>query len=417
MRAYPSGLFHTIAIRVTAGAAGVLPPLLTFVMLDRAEYGHAMANYAIALLLLGPMEQFLSQGYLRALLAERVDLTTYQPDGIGLFPVYVFSCVFLVFFLGDWLGLSVLDRRIIPALVCLVSLCRVQERWFIALGLQSAAIIYFYLIPPLGLTILIVCLRPLLHISDFLLVSVAQILVYIGCAAVSFAALSHRGFRPFLPKIPLTLSALQRDISAVKHFVFSGALLSAAEQLPVIFLKAFGLSEAIPAFEIARKISSAPGVAIHAIHIQLGTEIVRKAGSQQPTELSSYVRHFILITVAIAVIYFPLAITLIALGNALYPDIVSKTDFLLAVLVSCSAAVTALSSTAGSVLVALRGDEWWSIGAFLGLAVQIAISILLINLLASLAIGLAVLGQSVVLNGIVIFAAMLLWRKRANLVT
>src|SRR5438045_1372511 len=83
----------SILIRVTAGVAGALPALLALGWLDRAAFGHAMANYAWALLLTGPVLRFIGQGYLRDLITSSSQASTQPPKGSIYIHSYALACV------------------------------------------------------------------------------------------------------------------------------------------------------------------------------------------------------------------------------------------------------------------------------------------------------------------------------------
>ena len=222
-------LMTTVALRIAAGAVGTLPPIIALAILDRAAYGHAVANHALALLLLGPIEQFLGQGYLRSLVAQKEETSDPRPDGSGCVPAYMTICLGFFALLGPTFGLAPVDVAQTAALTIIILVCRVQERWFIAIGQPSTAIVLFYLSPPLALSTLVAGARFLLGLDDFVIVAFSLVLAYGGCALVSFTIQTRMAAVLLVPRIPLTIETWRREVSAAGQFILSGALLSATD--------------------------------------------------------------------------------------------------------------------------------------------------------------------------------------------
>ncbi len=392
-------LLATIALRVMGGVAGAFPPLIALIWLNRAEYGQAMANYALALLLIGPIAQFISQGYLRALLHS--DGPTAQPPGTGTVHAYVVACAVLLA-LGAAVSIwSWTDAALVAAMVAICAVARVQENRLIAAVHQNAAVLLFYVLPPLLHATLILCVHAGGIVDDFWNVAISQIVAYGGCAAASMLLVGGAaGWRVLL--VPLTLARVdwRADFDAARQFLASGAVLSTTENIPIVFLNSFGLSAAIPSFELARKIASVPYVVIHALNMHYMPELVRAARDGAWEQFRTLCARFTFISGGIGTAYIATVLAgLIVLQWV--PVVAQPLDTASFVILLAAAVVTSIGAPAGSALVALNGDTWWMLAAGSSLLVQLAISLLMVGELGAEAIALSILAQAIVLRGIV----------------
>ncbi len=402
----------TVVLRVAAGVAGALPPIIALAILDRAAYGHAMANLALALLLLGPIDQFLIHGYLRSLLARGSGTGGPRPDGADCVPIYVLIWLALLPLLGPLVGLRSADLAQIAALIVILPICRAQERWFISIGQPLKAITLFYLAPPLTLSLLILAAQFWLRVDDFVLIALSTVLSYGGCALFFSFFQGRDGLRLLAPRIPLSVERWRREISAAGQFILSGALLAAIEQLPIVLLRLFGFSATIPGFEVARKIASVPGVIVQALNIQLGTELIRQAHEDDLHRFRHNLTRFRRLTIALGLFYFPVASGCLFIATSFFPGLAERIDLPVALIVLGAATVSTLTATAGTVLIALRGDAWWTAAASVSLLVLIAIAIGAVAAVGPLAVPIAVLGETLAFNAVMIYGALLMYRSK-----
>lgn len=411
---WPVAELTMVALRIGAGAVGALPPAIALAALDRVAYGHAMANYAIALLLLGPIDQYMIQGYLRGLVARAADGCGRRPEGAGCIPAYIAICLALFAAIGPWLGLQRIDIVLIAVLVIIAALCRLQERWFVAAGQPSAAIVLFYLAPPLVLSALILIARLFSRCDDFAIVSVAMILAYGGCALISLTMQEPDGRRLLIPRIPLTVEEWRDEIASAWQFILTGALSAATEQLPVILLRVFGFAGTIPAFEIARKLAAVPGVIYHALEFQLGTDIIHRAHVGELDAFRVSLRRLQWLTVSTGVLYFTAISGSLLVAAEWFPAVTKQIDLPVAFIVLSAAVVPIFTSTAGTVVIALRGEKWWTLGALVGLIAEVAIALGTVSVFGRLAIPMSMVARSLAINIVIVYGAVQMWRRNVG---
>jgi O-antigen/teichoic acid export membrane protein len=391
-------LLATLALRIFGGAAGTFPPLIALVWLNRAEYGHAMANYAFALLLIGPITQFITQGYLRALLHSGTE-AGHSP-GTGTVLAYVLGCVLLLA-LGATVSVwSWVDAALIATMVAICALSRVQEGRLIAGQRQNAAVLLFYVLPPLLHAGLILGIHATGTVGDFWNVAISQIITYGGCVAASRVLIGTAGWRAFRAPLKVAQIDWRADFGAARQFLVSGAVLSATENIPIVFLNGFGLAGAIPSFELARKIASVPSVIIHALNMHFMPGLVRTARDAAWDQFRSLTARFTYISSGIGTAYIALVLAGLALLQWV-PVIAQPLDTASFVILLTAAVFTSIGAPVGSALVALNGEKWWTLAAGASLVVQLAISVLALKGLGAEAIALSILAQVIVLRAIV----------------
>ena len=96
----------------------------------------------------------------------------------------------------------------------------------------------------------------------------------------------------------------------------------------------------------------------------------------------------------------------------LLAGLAERIDLQVAFIVFCSVAFTTLTWTTGIVIIALRGEAWWTVGGLVSLVVQVAISFGAVSHVGRLAIPIAMVGQSIALNMIMVYGALMMWRTR-----
>ncbi|MEZ5785527.1 MAG: hypothetical protein R3D62_03350 [Xanthobacteraceae bacterium] len=410
MRLWPTALTATLALRIGAGAAGTLPPVAALAFFDRAAYGQAMANFALALLLIGPIAQYLSQGYLRELVA--ADTRDGPPTGAITAPLYALLCIGLLAALAATSLLTAIDAAFAAGIVAIMTAARLQESWFVAAGRQSAAIALFYLIPPLVLVGLMLGLHGIAGGNDFLLVGWAQVAAYGGCVLASLVIQPAHGRGILVPRIPSSLAAWRRELSAAGLFLANGAMLSATENLPIVLLKFFGFAAVTPSYELARKVAAVPGVVLHALNMHLAPRLISAAHAGAWQDFRAQLVRFSLITSSTGIAYIALALAVLFGLVFWLPAIAPRIEVPVFVILLAAAAVTAIAAPCGSALIALRGEAWWTVGAALSLAIQLVISAAAARGAGMIAIPLAALAQTAALSAVVVLGTLALLRRR-----
>jgi hypothetical protein len=361
-----------MAARVIAGLVSVLPPVLALWLLDRSQYGRAISDIALALILCGPITQYIGQGYLRAALkAEHHGGTRHFP-GAAIVHLWGLGAVFAGGAAAILGFLQTADAVVVAAFVPVYLANRVLESQLVARSRQLAAVILVYVLPPIFTSTLIVLLTRLGALGDFASVAASVILAY---AATVYLGLVHeRSFAQRLapPPLPRGWSAWREETRAVAAFLTHGALLGAAEQVPVVALRLIGASAVIPSFELARKVASLPGVIIHALSMHL---VPRMVGAAERHDLADLRRLAMRATggmTAFAMLYAGAAAASVAVLQAMGP-IADALPFSLLTPLLLTSVVIAAGSGFGAASLALRGERWWVRGAALGLLLQVIV--------------------------------------------
>lgn len=403
----------TLIARIAGGALGALPPIIALAWLDRPAYGHAMANYALALLLIGPIAQYIGQGYMRDLVTGASSLEAGRPAGTAMVHAYLLLCGAGIALTGALSVLSRVDTGFTVAFVAVVAVSRMQESWFVAVGRQASAIVLFYILPPLLHSVFMMAGWLFVGGNDFWIVGVAHVIALAVCVAVSLVVQTSAGRRLLLPRFPCSLADWRQEFSAAAVFMLNGVVLSATENLPVVLLRALGFAALIPIFELARKVAAIPGLLIHALNMHMTPRLIAQANVGLWREFRALLARFTLLSASIGGAY--VAVALIALLSA--PDVpllAERVDTAMFAILLMSALVTALAAPCGSALIALRGEIWWTVGAVGSFVVQVAITVAALSRSGPLAIPIAVVGQTAALSATVVLGSMLLLAAKSR---
>jgi O-antigen/teichoic acid export membrane protein len=365
----------------------------------------------MALLLIGPLSQFLTQGYLRELLNGK-GAAGAGPRGTSMVHVYTLICMVALCLAATTSIVSWADAAIVAIMVAISALSRMQEAWLVATRHQNLAVLLFYVLPPLVLSALILAVHASGEVNDFWSVALSQIVAYGGCLVASvLLAAGAAGRRLLLPVIARGVVEWRREFAAVRHFLASGALLSTTEQVPIVILNTFGLGAVIPSFELARKVSAVPQVFIHALNMHMMPDLIRYVAANAWDRFRTVLGRFILVSGGIGCLYVAVVIVgLLTLQR--FSGVGQSLDMPVFVILLAAAAVTAIGAPIGSALVALNGEIWWTLAASISLAVQLLVSFLGLEAWGAEAIALSMLAQAVVLRAIVTFGTALLFANR-----
>ena len=175
-------LSATLVLRIAGGAVAALPPIYALAFLDRAAYGAAITDVATALLLAGPVIEFIVHGYLRG--AITAGDGGRAPE--GSFIVFAYTGLMLVAISLVW-GTGLVDGRhagLIAAMLVLLLALRLCESELVLRGRQAAAILMVYVVPPTLVCVLMACLQGSGMTDHFAVVAIAQVVA----AALSVAA-------------------------------------------------------------------------------------------------------------------------------------------------------------------------------------------------------------------------------------
>ncbi|MFM0155323.1 lipopolysaccharide biosynthesis protein [Paraburkholderia sediminicola] len=394
-----------MVVRVLGGLASAGPAVLALQYLDKASYGRAASNYALALVLVGPISQYCTQGYLRQLVnnisSRRGDLF-YGKSAIAIY--LMFATVALA--LASTLHLIGYDDFIFTeSLMVIVVLMRMQEAYYVSRDWQRMSIIFFYVSPPMAICLVIFLLKKLTTTDDYLLVSIAQLVSF--SSAVIASMLLKKDSLIYIKRwrAVTTWQDLGKEFSSVRVFLLNGAMLSATEQIPIILLRQFGLGAAIPAFELVRKLCSVPSILVHALSMFF---LPRLIASERDRAWHDFRNIFFQFSVVLA--FFGLAyVVTVLMATAFLSDmgssLVRHVDFPVLWALLAAATVTSLAAPSGAALIALRGETWWTIGGLCSLTIQLVTCAIAAPRLASAGVAISVLAQNIVLSCIVAWAS------------
>ncbi|WP_460452021.1 hypothetical protein [Alsobacter sp. SYSU BS001988] len=396
-----SRLSLLVVARVLGGAAGALPPVYAITFLDRASYGAAAADVAAAMLLCGPLGQFINQGYMRdALAAGRAG---HSGPPAGAFLVHLFATLVVVA-MAMAAGAGVLaapDACLVGGMSLFYLASRIQESHLIAAGRQLGAVVLVFILPP-TLTCLFMAALQLSGMEDhFSVVAIGQLLAaLVSVAAGAIRDPAYLGRLKF-PRAPRSRDEWRSEGSAIVVFITHGAFLSAAEQVPVIALRLLGHSGVIPGFELARKIASVPGVIVHALFMQTVPRMIDAAHDCDWAALKAIIRRYTVRLATLGLVYALGAAAALALLQRF--GIAANTLPLgLAAPLLAAAVIGATAAPFGGASLALRGEKWWVVGGGLGLAVECAVAFGATAVAGPNAVAWAVLGQIVILHAVIV---------------
>jgi O-antigen/teichoic acid export membrane protein len=381
---------HILVARLIAAAVNVAPPLVGSYALGRESYGMVASVLAIATIVFGPVSQILSQNLLRLLCTEQE-----AERAVGAALLFCTGCAAAAAALCLAGAITATDAVQVATLVVSLTLLRICEVQLISADRIVSSIVVFYAAPP-GLS------------SVFYMVAaaagggheagaVAQALAH--CVAAVLAMTTAHGVTSLLGQaLRRPASAAARELARSTSLMVSGAGAAAADYLPVVLLRGLNAFSAIPVYEIARKIASVPTTLANPLLNQMSPAIIRAYASENRHEIRRLLRRFfqLLFYAAIAFLCF-VGATLIA--GSYIPRIEDVAELL--VPLSLGTLVAMWCVPYQSLLIAARGDHWFSVSSGISVALLLALT----QLCASLGPGLAVswaVGISVAVSGLIV---------------
>jgi O-antigen/teichoic acid export membrane protein len=227
--------------------------------------------------------------------------------------------------------------------------------------------------------------------------AVAQSLAYAVSAVVAMH--SARGVPSLL------LQALRRpalssasELAGSMSLMVSGAASAAADYLPVVLLRGLNAYSAIPVYEIARKIASVPTTFANPLINQMNPAIIRAYASENRHEIRRLLRRIFQLLFYAAIVFLVfVGATLIA--GTYIPRIEDVAELLIPLSLGTLVAMWCVPYQ--SLLIAARGDHWFSVSS----GVSVVLLLALTHLFGTLGPGLAVswaVGLSVAASGLVV---------------
>jgi len=389
--------------RLVAGGIGFFPPLAAAISLDRLQYGLGASLFALALLTVGPLAQYASQGYMRALLLPE------RPQIAASHIVIVFTGV-----IGVVLAMLVLTGWVEPihaalflfAVVALV-LARLEEVRQIAGDQQMRSVILFYVLPPFLIASTFLASGTLHLAMSWPVVTATMATSYLLPALLS--CMLRRG------RIRFAAGRLRRDDIVVlwmesRTFLVAGIVSSATENVPTLALTMLGIPERIATFEIMRKLASAISVFLHGLAIAFAPRIITAAARGDMPMVVATIRQNARLSLLFAGIYLPAAILAVVVLRMLGWEALSI-PIAMAVPLFLSSLVTCLAAPFGMAVSAFHMERWWVIGGAIGFG-AFAIMLLFNGMIGAMqAVAIGILLQNTALSAVITIVVCRMIRK------
>lgn len=354
---------HIVLARFIAAVLNVAPPLVGSYALGRASYGMVASVLAIATIVFGPIGICLNQNLLRLLCTAQ---TAERTVGAALLYCTACAMAMAVAYLAG--AVSMADALQLTTLVVSLTLLRICEVQLISAGRVVSSIIVFFAAPPL------------LSSAAFLVAAsmgggpaagaAAQSIAY--CVAAALAIHTSKGVRSLLVHAMGTSArSVARELAASSSLMASGAAAAAAEFLPVVLLRGLGAFSVIPVFEIARKIASVPTTLANPLLNQMSPAIIRAHASKNRHEIRRLLQRVCQRLSYAGIAFFCLvAATLIA--GSFIPRVEDVAELLFPLSIGTAVAMWCVPYQ--SLLIAARGDHWFSISSGVSVALLLAIT-------------------------------------------
>jgi O-antigen/teichoic acid export membrane protein len=381
---------HILLARLIAAILNVAPPMVGSYALGRETYGVVASVLAIAVIVFGPVSQYLSQNLLRVLCtAQRAE----RPMGAAI--IFCTGCAALIE-LGHLAGVITISEALqLSTLIVALLLLRICEVQLISDERIVSSIAVYYAAPPVFCSAFYVVAASLG--GGHAAAAAAQSLGY--CVAALFAMLTAKGVGKLLAqglRSPAVSAA--REFAASLPLMISGGATAAAEFLPVVLLRGMNAFAVIPVFEIARKFASMPTTLVNPLLNQVNPSMIRAYAANDQPAIHTLLRGMFRFLVYTGIVFAcGVAATLIA---SLYePRIQEVSALLIPLSIGSVAALWCIPYQ--SLLIAARGDHWFAISS----GVAVVLLLVLTHLFSALGPGLAVacaVGLSVAASGLIV---------------
>jgi hypothetical protein len=381
---------HIVLARFIAAVLNVAPPLVGSYALGRASYGMVASVLAIATIVFGPIAICLSQNLLRLLCTAQA-----AERAVGAALLYCTACAMTMVIAHLTGAVTRADALQLTTLVVSLTLLRICEVQLISAGRVVSSIIVFFAAPPL------------LSSAAFLMAAsvgggpaagaAAQSIAY--CVAAAFAIHTSKGVKSLLVRaLGTSATSVARELAASSSLMVSGAAAAAAEFLPVVLLRGLGAFSVIPIFEIARKIASVPTTLANPLLNQVSPAIIRAYACENRHEIRRLLQGVSQRLSYGGIAFFCLvAATLIA--GSYIPRVEDVAELLIPL--SLGTAVAMWCIPYQSLLVAARGDHWFTISSGVSVVLLLAVTHMWSALGPGLAVSWAV-ACSVAASGLIV---------------
>jgi O-antigen/teichoic acid export membrane protein len=358
--------------------------------LGRETYGVVASVLAIAVIVFGPVSQYLSQNLLRVLCtAQQAD----RPLGAAL--LFSTGCIGLIE-LGRLAGaITTSEAFQLCTLIVALLLLRICEVKLISEEKIVSSIAVYYAGPPVFCSAFYVVAASLG--GGHAAAAAAQSLGY--CVAALFAMFTAKGVGSLLAQgLRSPAVSAVREFTASVPLMISGGATAAAEFLPVVLLRGMNAFAVIPVFEIARKLASIPTTLVNPLLNQVNPSMIRAYAAKDQPAIRALLRRMFRFLLYTGIV-FVCGVAAMLVASLYEPQLQEVCALLIPLSVGSVAAMWCLPYQ--SLLIAVRGDHWFAISS----GVAVVLLLVLTQLFSALGPGLAVacaVGLSVATSGLIV---------------
>lgn len=393
-----------LLMRLLAGGIGFLPSLAAAIFLDVQQYGLGATSFALAMMVVGPVGQYASQGYMRALLLpERAQIP-------ALHIVVVFMTLVSIVLMGMVATALTPLRNSIIFLVAVFSivLAKLEEVRQISQERQIASVLLFYIIPPSIITGVFAIAWVTAWRPEWFEITIILSAGYLLPALLSMLL---RGAQPLQGSWRIDRKHIWLLWQESRTFLVSGIINSAGENMPTLALTLLGAPQRVATFEVMRKLSSAISVFLHGLAIAYAPRIITAAAQGDMAMVVQVIRQNARLSILFALIYIPAAVVMVViLGVMGWKNL--HIPAAMAVPLLLSALVTCLASPFGLAVTAFHKERWWVIGGLIAFTVFL-LTLSLAPLLGAMeTVAVAVLLQNTALSITITLVVRRLIRRR-----
>lgn len=335
--------------RLIAALLNVAPPLVGSYAFGRETYGSVASILAVASMVFGVVGQYLSQNLLRAL------CTAQQAErAVAAAMLFCAACIGLIGALGVIGAISRVEGGQLVILVVNLTLLRICEVHLITAQRIIASILVFFAAPPLLCSLFFLVAGGLG--GGHAAAAAAQAAAYSVATVIGMVTARHaRALLWHALRTPAATAA--REIVRSFPLLVSGSASTAAEFLPVILLRTMGAFSAIPLYEIARKIASIPTTLANPLLNQTNPAMIRAFADGDAPEIQRLLHKLMRLLSGAGILFLvgTVAILLAGLHVARVKDIAE-----LLLPLSIGSFVAMWCAPYQSLLIASRGDRWFT---------------------------------------------------------
>lgn len=365
--------------RLIAALVNVAPPLVGSYAFGRETYGSVASVLAIASMVFGMVGQYLSQNLLRAL------CTAEQAErAVAAAILFCAACIGMVGALSLSGTISTLEGGQLAILVVNLTLLRICEVHLITTQRIVASIAVFFASPPLLCSLFFLVAGWLG--GGHAAAAIAQAAAYSIAALIGLLTATEVK-KLLLHALRTPVATAAKEIAHSLPLLVSGSATTAADFLPIILLRDMGALSVIPVYEIARKIASIPTTLANPLLNQANPAMIRAFTCGDMPEIHRLLRKMFRMLSFVGILF--LLCTASMLVGGLYIARVQDISVLLLPL-ALGSFVAMWCTPHQSLLIASRGDRWFTASSAASVILLLALTYLGSRLGPALAVSCAV---------------------------